>query len=42
MVQVTMETQGKMLIGTEMSAAIVALDALLIDVLGTTVPLVRN
>jgi 5-methyltetrahydrofolate--homocysteine methyltransferase len=34
MVQVTMETQGKMLIGTEMAAAIVALDALPIDVLG--------
>jgi 5-methyltetrahydrofolate--homocysteine methyltransferase len=34
MVQITMETQGTMLVGTEMSAAIVALEALPIDVLG--------
>jgi 5-methyltetrahydrofolate--homocysteine methyltransferase len=34
MVQVTMETTGTMLLGTEMAAAIVALEALPIDVLG--------
>jgi 5-methyltetrahydrofolate--homocysteine methyltransferase len=34
MVQVTMETTGSMLVGTEMAAAIVALEALPIDVLG--------
>ena len=33
MVQVTMETTGTMLLGTEMAAAIVALEALPIDVL---------
>ena len=34
MVQVTMETTGTMLLGTEMAAAIAALEALPIDVLG--------
>ncbi|HUO07645.1 MAG TPA: methionine synthase [Phycisphaerae bacterium] len=34
MVQVTMETTGTMLMGTEMAAAIVALEALPIDILG--------
>lgn len=34
MVQVTMETTGSMLVGTEMEAAIAALEALPIDVLG--------
>jgi len=34
MVQVTMETTGTMLVGTEMAAAIAALEALPIDVLG--------